>query len=99
MSIDYAKMDADKFFRLFNKFNSYNCVRPDQMQLLTDVDFSSMKHRKLTCVRHPWERFTTKNPFERSIFFLQGIHGLMAAIDEQCDCPFTDLRVVIGEGE
>ena|SRR5215213_595323 len=97
MSIDYVKMDAGRFVRLFKEFNKYNCVAPYNMQLLSDVDFSSMEHYHLTCVRHPWERFTTKNPFERSVFFLQGIHGVSSMLDEQCTCPFTDLRVVKGE--
>lgn len=44
-------------------------------------------HKTLVCVNHPEMRFTTKNPWDRSIF--------VTSDDADCSCPFTDLRVEV----
>lgn len=52
-------------------------------------------HKTLTCVNHPKARWSTKNPWDRSIFPLKGINGGSGNFDEECSCAFSDLRVVI----
>lgn len=44
-------------------------------------------HRTLTCKNHPQNRFSTKNPWDRTIFCLTG----------DCPCPISDLMVVVQE--
>ena len=47
--------------------------------------------RTLTCVNHPDAVFGTKNPFDRSI------HVRKESESGECNCPFSDLRVVVSE--
>lgn len=54
-------------------------------------------HKNLTCVNHPRARWSTKNPWDRSIFMHKGMNGGDAMYDEECKCPFSDLRVIGGE--
>lgn len=49
-------------------------------------DFSF--HKQMTCVNHPELRWTSKNPWHRSIFFVSWM------IASECSCPFTDMRYV-----
>lgn len=55
-------------------------------------DFSF--HKILTCVNHPRTRFTTKNPWYRSIFTDCGISGAPMYLDKECKCPFNDMRYI-----
>jgi len=52
-------------------------------------------HKTLTCKNHPRSRWTTKNPWDRSIFPVKGVYGVDMIADEECLCAFSDLRVVI----
>jgi hypothetical protein len=52
-------------------------------------------HKTLTCVNHPRARWSTKNPWDRSIFPHKGPSGGEPMFDEECECPFGDLRVVL----
>lgn len=46
-------------------------------------------HRILSCVRHPRARFTSKNPFARSVFPMDQSEQTRA-----CDCPINHLTVI-----
>lgn len=53
------------------------------------VDWSDYStHKTLTCINHTDLRWSTKNPWDRSIFFTDWSAN-------ECDCPFSDLRVLI----
>jgi hypothetical protein len=51
-------------------------------------------HKILACVNHPRTRYSTKNPFDRSVFMLKGVNGGDGFFDEDCACSFKDMRVV-----
>ena len=60
------------------------------------VDWDDLSfHKILTCVNHPRSRFITKNPWSRSVFMIRGVAGGPEMIDEECDCPFDDMRYII----
>jgi hypothetical protein len=96
--MDLDSIDVERLVELQEKFPGGYPIATDAMILMLKddsinwSDFSVMKH--LTCVNHRWVRYTTKNPWERSIFSLQGPHGIWAVLDDDCGCPFTDLRYV-----
>lgn len=72
----------------------YPMALSNQMTLkISDVDWSSYKHKYLVCKNHPMTRYLSKDPYTRSLHFLQGPNGLPAGVDEECDCSFSDLRV------
>lgn len=52
-------------------------------------------HKTLTCVNHPRARWSTKNPWDRSIFVDKGQNGGEPMFDTECSCPFSDLRMVV----
>lgn len=52
-------------------------------------DLSTLK--ELTCVNHPTARYLTKNPWTRSLHFVQAAEGFDFT---ECPCPFSDLRVI-----
>lgn len=62
-------------------------------------DFSF--HRDMTCINHPTARYSTKNPYVRSIF----CHKLPEGDDfersetGECLCPKSDLAVIVEEEE
>lgn len=100
--MNFDKVSPEKLVELRDKFGEYPMVKPDEMIHLGLYngwdDFSTMK--ELTCINHPWSRYLTKNPWTRSIFTVQGPHGISAQLleDNECNCPFQDLRVVVPAG-
>jgi hypothetical protein len=60
-----------------------------------DIDWEDRSyHKTLVCRNHPRTRFSTKNPFDRSVFMSKGVNGGDGQFDEGCDCSFKDMRVV-----
>lgn len=51
--------------------------------------------RYLTCVNHQDARYLTKNPWQRSIHIIEPPAGHFP----ECPCPFSDLRVILEEGD
>lgn len=59
-------------------------------------DLSTMK--TMTCKNHPTARYSTKNPYDRSIHILSLPTGdIERAYTGDCTCPFSDLMVVTDE--
>lgn len=60
-------------------------------------------HATLTCINHPFLRWSTKNPYQRNIHYL----GLAKDVEvteenakymwQECDCTFHDLLVIVEE--
>src|SRR3954463_6053671 len=49
---------------------------------------------ELTCANHTNLRWSTKNPYQRSLFFIglaDDPHDITA---KECECPFSDLMVI-----
>lgn len=65
-------------------------VRLDDFPFTNDYSY----HRTLTCVNHPQQRWFTKNPYDRSIFYMPS-----AGDPTECRCPADDLRVVVEESQ
>lgn len=75
---------------------SWEMVTFDEARIARDVDWDDLStHKTLTCVNHPKSRYSTKNPWSRSVFCHKGANGGDAMFDEECNCPFSDMRVVI----
>lgn len=55
-------------------------------------DFSY--HRTLTCINHQEMRWSTKNPFQRSIFYIS-----QEECGAECNCPLADMRVIVEESQ
>jgi hypothetical protein len=54
--------------------------------------------RSLTCANHTDAAYLTKNPFSRGIHLIKRPEGDMPrSATGECLCPFSDLRVVIGQ--
>lgn len=53
----------------------------------------------LTCVNHQTARYSTKNPFERTLKVLKFPEGddIERTETGECACPFRDLVVIVGE--
>lgn len=52
-------------------------------------------HRILTCRNHPTARYSTKNPFSRSLFVQQIPDGEIERTPTgECTCPLGDLVVI-----
>lgn len=59
-------------------------------------DFSY--HRILTCINHQDARYSTKNPFTRSIFFQKAPEGnFPRRLNGECKCAIEDLAVLVYE--
>jgi hypothetical protein len=57
-------------------------------------------HRTLTCKNHPTARYSTKNPFERSLFLRKLPEGdIERSATGECLCPFSDLMVIVAESQ
>lgn len=48
----------------------------------------------LTCRNHPTARYSTKNPYCRSLHFLEGPEG---SPFKECPCSFDELVVIVGK--
>jgi hypothetical protein len=71
------------------------------------------EHATLTCVNHQFLRWSTKNPYQRSIHYLgidQYVDYIEGRVEElhiptehakymwtECECPFAELRVIVEE--
>lgn len=88
------KMHSDDIVELQRKFPPRYKLANGYLTKLHSYDFSSLEHVYLTCRNHRWMRYVTKNPYTRACVFLQGPNGLHAGLEEECDCPFEDLRVI-----
>jgi len=52
-----------------------------------DVDWEDRSYHKiLVCKNHPRTRYSSKNPFDRSVFMLAGVSGAEPFFDEDCNC-------------
>jgi hypothetical protein len=61
-----------------------------------EVDWDDRStHKVLTCVNHPKARYSTKNPYDRSLFCHKGLSGGDMMFDQECSCSFADLRVAV----
>jgi hypothetical protein len=90
------KHTPEKLIELQKKFPpSYPMAKSTEMHPVADFDFVDMEMKELTCKNHPLAVYLTKNPWSRGLHFIQGPNGLTSLLDEECDCPFDDLRVVI----
>lgn len=50
---------------------------------------------ELTCKNHPTARYSTKNPYQRGLHFLQGADDVGPLTE--CPCPFEDMVVLVEE--
>lgn len=67
-------------------------------EIIVDADLCTVKdftwtddysfHRWLTCVNHPKARFSTKNPWDRSVH-------VQNDVGHACQCGIEDLRVIV----
>jgi hypothetical protein len=56
-------------------------------------DLSTMK--ELTCINHQGMKYLTKNPSIRTLHIVTADPEVLKDGKIECDCPFSDLRVVI----
>lgn len=57
-------------------------------------------HRNMTCINHPTARYSTKNPYFRSIFVHKLPEGDIERSDTgECTCHISDLAVIVEEPE
>lgn len=90
-------LSPERIAELQAKFPSnYEIPKESQLALLRDYDFSSLQLVRLTCNNHRRVVMLSKDPWTRSIHYIEGPNGIIGDIDPQCECPFTDLRVVKG---
>jgi len=64
---------------------------PDDSDLafMDKFDWQDESYLKvLTCVAHPYLRWTSKNPFTRNLHFNEDIFS-------ECGCKFKDMRVIV----
>lgn len=61
-------------------------------------DYSFM--RTMTCINHPTARYSTKNPYFRSLFIVKLPEGdIERTATGECTCPISDLVVLVEETE
>jgi len=81
--------------------NNDNLVPLGEFKWTDDYSY----HRHMTCLNHTHLRWTTKNPWFRSVFYAGPVDGnkkLQPAGDmrePECKCPWSDLRVVVDESQ
>jgi hypothetical protein len=52
--------------------------------------------RNMTCINHQTARYSTKNPFFRSIHIHKLPEGnIFRTVNGECICPFADLAVIV----
>ena len=69
------------------KFRDYN-------RFINKEEWITPAHATLTCRNHPTARYSTKNPYQRSLHFLR---GPVETPWTECACPFSELVVVVAE--
>ena len=87
---------CDECKKGFEEHQAKNLVPINEFKWTDDYSFM----RTLTCINHQTARYSTKNPFFRSLICTKLPEGdIERSNTGECTCPMSNLVVVTGNGQ